>query len=333
MIAVTGASGLLGTAVVRRLATQHKSVRAVKRHNSDMSLLNSFADKIEYRDANILDTVSLTEAFQDVTHVVHAAAVVSFNPRQAERVMEINVQGTRNVVDTCLAMGVKRLIHISSVAALGRQKGQRIVSENNKWIDSPLHSTYAKAKYLAELEVYRGQEEGLSTVIINPSVILAEGNWNLSSAQLFKYVWEEKPFYFDGSLNYVDVEDVVSIIETLLESDVAGERFIASAGKTTFLKFFEKVAREFGKKQPTIRLSKNLLKIGALAESLHSRITGTEPRLTRETARLAGAEFSYENEKIRNCLDFEFQPFDKTLKRCCGYYMEKMNPKKLAETS
>jgi nucleoside-diphosphate-sugar epimerase len=333
MIAVTGASGLLGTAVVRRLAAQHKSVRAIKRHNSDMSFLDNLDGKIAYHDADILDTLSLNEAFKDVTHVVHVAGAVSFNPRHAERVMDINVRGTQNVVDTCLANGVKRLIHISSVAALGRQKGQTIITENNKWIDSPLHSTYAKAKYLAELEVYRGQEEGLSTVIINPSVILAEGNWNLSSAQLFKYVWEEKPFYFDGSLNYVDAEDVVSLIERLLDAGVEGQRFIASAGKTSFLEFFEKVALEFGKKQPTIRLGKNVLKIGAIVESLRSRITGAEPRLTRETVRLAGAQFRYENEKIRNCLNFEFQPIDKTLKRCCGYYMEKMNPKKLTETS
>ena len=333
MIAVTGASGLLGNAVVRRLVEQGKSVLAIKRRDSDISLLNDLDGKIKWHDADILDTLSLSEALKDATHVIHAAAAVSFNPRKARRIMDINVLGTRNVVDTCLALGIGRLVHVSSVAALGRQKGQKLISENNKWIDSPLHSTYAKAKYLAELEVYRGQEEGLSSVIINPSVILAEGNWNLSSAQLFKYVWEEKPFYFDGSLNYVDVDDLVGLIETLLESNIQGERFIASAGKISYFEFFEMVALQFNKKKPSIRLGNTLLKAGAVAEGLLSRITGNEPRLTRETARLAGAEFTFENQKIRNSLNFEFQPIDKTLKRCCGYYMAKMNPKKLAETS
>lgn len=328
MIAITGANGLLGSFVVRKLLQQNETFIAIKRKGSDLSLLRDVNGKITWRDADILDTVSLSEAFENVTQVIHAAAVVSFNPRRANQVMDINVQGTRNVVNTGLAHGIKRLIHISSVAALGRQKGQKIITENNKWVDTPLNSVYAKSKYFAELEIFRGQEEGISSVIINPSLILAGANWNLSSAQLFKYVWEEKPFYLDGFLNYVDVIDVTELIYTLLHTNIEGERFIASAGKISYKDFFGMIAKEFNKKPPSIKLTKNFLKIGAFVESFRAGIAGAEPRLTRETARLAGSEFLFENQKIRNRLNFEFQPIDKTLQRCCGYYIEKMKAKK-----
>lgn len=328
MIAITGANGLLGSHLVRKLIQDNEPFIAIKRRGSDVSLLDDVNGKITWIDADVLDTVALNDALANATCVIHAAAVVSFNPRKADEVMDINVQGTRNVVNACLTLGIKRLVHISSVAALGRQKGQSLIDETNKWVEASTNSTYAKSKYLAELEVFRGQEEGLSTVIINPSLILAGANWNVSSAQLFKYVWQQKPFYIGGVVNYVDVLDLTEITFRLLHSDVNGHRFIASAGKISYKDFFGMIAREFNKKAPTIQLGKNLLRAGAFLEGVISRITGAEPRLTPETARLAGSEFLFQNQKIKNELKFEFQPIDKTLRRCCLYYMEKMKAKK-----
>jgi len=328
MVAVTGANGLLGSFIVRKLIEYKQDFIAIKRNGSDISLLEDVGEKIKWADADILDSVALNEAFKNVTHVIHTAAIVSFNPKRAKEVMDINVQGTRNVVNTCLTLGIKRLVHISSVAALGRQKGQKVVTEDNKWAESAANSVYAKSKYLAELEVFRGQEEGLSSVIINPSLILAEANWNISSAQLFKYAWEEKPFYLDGFVNYVDVKDVSELTYRLLVSNIEGIRFIVSAGKISYKDFFGMLAKEFNKKAPSIRLTANLLKIGALLETFYAQILGIEPRLTKETARMAGSEFLFENEKIRNLLNFEFQPIHKTLQRCCRYYIMKAKPKK-----
>jgi len=328
MIAITGANGLLGSYIVRKLINQNEPFVAIKRKGSDISLLSDVNESITWLDADILDTVALTDAFKEATHVIHTAAVVSFNPRRANQVMDINVEGTRNVVNVCLALGIKRLVHVSSVAALGRQKGQAFIDENNKWVEASTNSTYAKSKYFAELEVFRGQEEGLSSVIINPSLILAGANWNISSAQLFKYVWEQKPFYIGGFVNYIDVQDLVEITYTLLRSDISGERFIASAGKISYKDFFGMIAKEFNKKAPSIELGKTFLKVGAFLEGVISGITGGEPRLTPETARLAGSDFLFQNKKLTNTLKFEFQPIEKTLQRCCLYYIEKMKAKK-----
>jgi dihydroflavonol-4-reductase len=328
MIAVTGANGLLGSYVVRTLIEQREPFLAIKRKDSDISLLADVNDEITWHDSDVLDVISLNEAFKNVTCVIHTAAVVSFNPSRAKQVMDINVQGTRNVVNACLANGVKRIVHVSSVAALAAQKGQTTVTEENKWVENQHQSVYAKSKYLSELEIFRGQEEGISSVIVSPSAILADANWDNSSAQIFKYVWKQSPFYSDGAINYVDVVDVVKIIYALLRMPIEAERFIVSAGKMPYKELFGLIAKGFGKKNPSIRVNKNFLKIGAYFETLRAIISGSEPRLTKETARIADANYFFENRKIVDRLNFEFQPIDKTLQRCCRYYMAKMDAKK-----
>ncbi len=328
MIAVTGSNGLLGNFVIRKLIAQGEQFIALRRSDSDVSLLEDIADRITWRNADIMDPVSLREGLHGATQVIHTAAIVSFNPRRANEVMDINMMGTRNVVNTCLDHNVKRLVHVSSVAALGRQKGQRLIDETNKWIDSPDNNIYALSKYQSELEVFRGVEEGLSAVVVNPSLILAEANWNFSSAQLFKYAWDERPFYMDGVVNYVDVTDVANVVYALLHDQIKGERFITSCGKISYRDLLTKMSHQFNKKPPSIRMTKALLKPAAFLEGIRARITGTEPKITPETVRLAGSDFLFDNSKITNKLNYQFQPIDETLKRCCIYYKSKMNAKK-----
>jgi dihydroflavonol-4-reductase len=172
--------------------------------------------------------------------------------------------------------------------------------------------------------VFRAQEEGMSTLIVNPSVILAPADWTKSSAQLFRYVWQEKPYFTDAYLNYVDVRDVASITYRLLEeTSLSGERFIVNAGKISFHDFFRAIAKRFGKKPPHRRLGPRLLDLAARVEVLRTWFTGSEPLLTRETARLAGTDFLYKNEKIKTALSVEFQPIDVSLDWCCQYYLKK----------
>jgi dihydroflavonol-4-reductase len=328
MIAVTGANGLLGSFIVRKLMESGKPFVAFKRKGSDMSLLKDVAGQITWRDADVTDSISLDEALKGVTHVIHAAAIVSFNPRDKQKIFDVNLQGTRNVVNACLANSVKRLLHVSSVAALGRQKDQETIDENNKWTESPINSTYGESKYLAELEVFRGQEEGLSTVIVNPSLILAPADWNKSSAQLFKYVWSQRPYYIQGSLNYIDVRDVSNAVDELLHSSLENQRFILNAGSIPFEEFFKNIAVRFKRRAPYIKVPKKLLHVIAPIESVRSWLLNSEPLITRETARLAGTHFLYSNKKVSKTLNFEFQSIDKTLQWCCDYYMTQSGSEK-----
>lgn len=328
MIAVTGANGLLGSFVVRKLLQHRESVVGICRKSSDLSLLSDVEGQITWRHADIMDPVTLKEALDGVDEVIHTAATVSINPRKADQIMRINVVGTRNVVNTCLEVNVKRVIHVSSVAALGSQKNQTRIDESNKWIDTPFNSVYAQSKYYAELEVFRAQEEGLSTAIVNPSFILADANWDISSAQFFKYAWEEHPFYINGYMNYVDVRDAAEVIYRLLRDKVKGHRFIVSAGNIAYHELLKKIAREFGKKAPGIRVPNAVLGPFAFIESIRSGITQTEPKITKDTAKLASTQFLFANDKITKHLNFKFQPIDETLERCCRYYMKRINAKK-----
>lgn len=328
MIGVTGGNGLLGSFILRRLLESNLPFIAFKRDASDLSLVKDINDKITWRNADINDPVSLSEAFDGITHIIHTAAVVSFNPRHSKTMFATNVDGTRHVVNACLNEGVKRLVHVSSVAALGRTKNQAYVTEENKWVDSPVNSAYAHSKYLAELEIFRAQEEGLSTVIINPSVILAPTQWDRSSSQLFKYVGQENKFYINGTLNYVDVRDVANVAYKLLHSPEQNERFIVSSGQISFKDFFSEVAFLLNKKAPSIKLTKPYVKILAFIEAIRSMITGSNPLITKETARFTDITITYDNTKIKKRLNFDFLPFSSTLQWCCEHYSKKINDKK-----
>ncbi len=320
MLLLTGATGLVGSFTLRRLLRENYKIRALVRPGADRSLLAGLETQVDWCEGDVLDVLSLEGALEGVTQVVHAAAVVSFVPKDRRAMYQINVEGTANVVNACLQAGVKKLLFVSSVAALGRSAkvGQRsplVIDETSKWEDSPLNSHYAKTKYGAELEVWRAASEGLPVVVVNPSVILGEGDWQRSSTQLFKYAYDEHAFYPAGSLNYVDVLDVAEAIFRLLTSEIENERFILNAGSLPYQDFLEKTARAFGKKPPTLRVPGAAAAVLWRLEALRSWLTGKAPLLTRETAQSASHSYFYPNEKIRRAIGLEFRPLAETLAR------------------
>lgn len=328
MIVITGANGLLGNYIIRKLIELNLPFLAMHRKDSDLSLLADLKNAIQWVEGDVTDPDLLTEVFSKATGVIHAAAVVSYHKKDEEIIKAINVEGTRNVVNACLATGVKRLLHVSSVAAIGKEKGQTVVDETSKWIEGAVVSNYAASKYQAELEVWRGQEEGLSTVIVNPSVILAPSDWNKSSAQLFKYAWQERPFYTSGSFSAVDVRDVATAVVALYNSSVEAERFIIAGESISYLDFFTKAATHFDKKPPSFLVKRNLIKVAARFEAFRSFLTGSRPLITKETAQLAGKNLSYSNAKVKKAISLDFQSIEDTIAWCCGEYMKKISLKK-----
>ena len=175
MVFVTGATGLVGSHLVQALVQQGKPVRALYR-----SVIPSFAgaDKVQWVQGDILDVITLDEALIGVEQVYHCAAVVSFNPKRAEELYQVNVEGTANVVNASITAGVQKLLFVSSVAALGRMREGSAIDENMQWSPKANNSEYGRTKYLAEMEVWRGIGEGLKAVIVNPTIILGAGDWN-----------------------------------------------------------------------------------------------------------------------------------------------------------
>jgi dihydroflavonol-4-reductase len=321
MIVITGGNGLIGSAIAQRLLTAGISLSGLKRESSDMRLTDQSVQQIEWKTGDVLDVSSLNECFRNASVVIHTAAKVSFDPKEKRELFQVNVEGTKNVVNACLANGVKKLIHISSVAALGRQKGISLIDEKNKWEESPFNSSYAKSKYLAELEIYRGIEEGLPASIVNPSLVLGRGDWEKSSSKLFQYVWKENMFYSSGQCNYVDVRDVVEIVFKLLNENFFAHRFIASGGVITYKDLFEKIAFSLQKKAPSINVNPFLVNAIATLEEMKSWLFNTHPLVTRESVKSTSEKFTFSNQKSIYDLGIKYQPIDKTIDYCCEYYL------------
>lgn len=321
-VLITGATGLVGSAVARRFLSEGYAVYALVRENSDRSLLADLEGKIHWVAGDILDIPSLEEAVKGMDFVIHTAAIVSFVPRDRDTMYKINVEGTANLVNVCLKKDIKKLCHISSIAAIGRPDSRKMVpgqevvlDENQRWEDSPENSEYAKTKYLSELEVWRGIAEGLNAVIVNPTIILGEGDWNKSSTQLFRYVYQEKPFYTEGLANVVDVLDVMEVVYRLVISNISGERFLLNAGSISYQNLFNTMADAMHKKRPHFKVSSGLASVIWRIEAVRTWLLGTKPLITKETAQSASRKIRYDNQKVRSALSFEFQPIKKTVDR------------------
>jgi len=327
-VLITGANGLVGSATARRFTEAGYEVSAMCRASSDLSLLNDIKSKIKIIDGDILDIHSLENALENQDFVVHTAALVSFAPKDRNQMFKVNVEGTANLVNICLEKNIKKLCHVSSIAALGRPTSASenvnggIIDENQKWEDSPLNSNYAKSKYEGELEVWHGEAEGLNVVVVNPSIILGEGNWHKSSTQLFKYVYNQHKYYTNGNLNFIDINDLVTAIFILTTSKIKSERFILNGGTTTYKLFFEKIAAFFGKKAPIKTLSPFSIEILWRLEGLQAFFTKKAPLITKETAHNSRTKFVYKNQKIRQAINLQFTDLDETISRVGNFLLK-----------
>ena len=314
MIFITGATGLLGSFICRDLLRKGYKVRAIKRKSSRMTLLEDIADQIDWVIGNMDDTPFLEEALEGVESVIHGAAIISFDKRDEAAMHQTNVQGTADLVNVCLKLGIKNFVQISSVAALGRKANQININENDRWEGTEYDSIYSKSKHLSELEVWRGAQEGLNVKIVNPSVVLGPGIWKKGSTSVFKYAFDEKTYFPSGTVNFVDVRDVSRAIIELMESDIQNERFVLNAGSMLYKDFFAKIAEEFGKRPPKKPVPGFLLKIAVFFEFIRSRITGKGAMITSDTAKLSQMKYHFENEKVKKALNFEFTPFEDSIK-------------------
>lgn len=314
MILVTGASGLLGSHLVQELVKQDKKVRAIYRND----IPSNMPDGIDWVKGDILNILSLEEAMKNVDEVFHCAAMVSFNPKKKEILHKTNVEGTANVVNACLSCNIKKLLFVSSVAALGKIKGAKLIDEKMNWTEDGDNTEYGKSKYLAEKEVWRGIAEGLHAVIINPVIILGAGDWEKGSSEIFKSAYNQFPWYSNGVTGFVDVKDVVKAMLMLMQNTSNNERYIICAENLSFKEVFTEIAKNFGKREPFLKVTPFLASIVWRLEAMKASITGKEPLLTRETAKAALSKVNFNNEKLLSCLpDFNYSAINISIKRIC----------------
>ena len=320
MILITGGTGFLGSTLIRQLIDQGIDVIAIKRAQSTIPTPLLSSSLIQWVDADINNYFELKDALEGVTKVYHCAAMVSYQKKDAKSLFKVNVEGTTNVVNLCLEKGI-RLLHVSSIAALGTNRDNIPVSEEDQWEHNSLTSNYSLSKYQAEMEVWRGITEGLNAVIVNPSVILGASASDKGSGAIFSMIDKGLRFYPTGSVGVVDVEDVASIMIQLMErEDVTAERYIINNLNISNKDLLSVASVLMNKPQPTIEVSETMLQIASTVSSLLSIFKKSNATLTKETAVASSAKLHYSNAKIQALLNHSYRPLEQTLKEIAALY-------------
>jgi dihydroflavonol-4-reductase len=322
MIFITGATGLIGSFLLRELQARGLAIRALYRDTASIETLPG----VEWVQGNVLDATLLASVISpEVTHVFHCAGLVSYAPQDEDALLQTNVEGTAALVDACLARPGIRLGYVSSIAALGLPaeltgeqpvNTRQVVTEKATWDLGASHPAYATSKYLGELEVWRGAAEGLAAVIVNPSVVLGPGDWQRSSTRLLRYAYEEHRFYTKGLLNFVDVRDVVAHLARLvldLPALPTTERYILNAGACPLGDFLQEVATAFGRRPPTVAVPDWAAEIIWRLEHGRAVLTGARPLITRDTARAGRQHIYYDASKAQLATGLGFRPLSETI--------------------
>jgi nucleoside-diphosphate-sugar epimerase len=273
---------------------------------------------------DVLDPISLEEIMRNITHVYHCAALISYERKDRSALLKTNVEGTANVANACLANGVQKLVHVSSVAALGRNSHHEMINEKMHWNEETSNSVYGKSKYYGEMEVWRAISEGLNAVVINPSIILGGNSWNTGSSAIFKSVYNNFDWYSEGVTGFVDVRDVAGVMILLMNSEISGQRFILNGANLSYKDVFYLIAKYFHKKPPSKKVTPFLSEIMWRWEAFKRIFTGKKSLVTRETARMAQAVVRFDNSKILKALPgFVFTPVEDTIAHTCNSLKEK----------
>ena len=333
MILVTGGTGLVGAHLLYRLVLENKNVKAIYRTERKIeNTKNVFAtytkdyielfNKIEWAQADLIDVPALSEAFNGITHVYHCAAFVSFEPDKYQLLRKTNIEGTANIVNLSISNSITKLCYVSSIATLGNTLNNEIISEETNWNPEDDNSVYAITKYGAEMEVWRGTQEGLNSVVVNPGVILGAGIWHYGTGSLFKKASKGLKYYTAGTVGLVAIEDVISIMMKLMESTIINKRFVLVAENWTYKDFLQALAKSVGAKTPKKLAKSNLLSIGWRLDWLKHKLTGKRRQLTKHIAKSLKTKKHYNSDKIKTALNYKFKTVNETIDAIGKHYLK-----------
>jgi len=339
MIFVTGGTGLVGSHLLFDLISAGKKVKALRRPTSNLQkVIKTFSyytdnpqeiyNKIEWVNGDILDYFDLENILEGITEVYHCAAIISFETKDRSRMISNNVEGTANLVNASIENGVKKICHVSSISALGQLENGQPTTEETNWVPSKKVSGYSESKFLSEAEIWRGMEEGLDAVIVNPSIIFGPANWETGSARIFKTIWDGMKFYTKGTMGFVDVKDVTrAMIRLMSEQNFVkckNHRFILNAENLSYQDVFNQVADALDRQRPRIFASNIMLGIVWRLAAFASRITGKPSLITRDSASNSNEFITYDGEKVKRFIEFQYLPISESIKQTAGFLKSEM---------
>ena len=333
MILVTGGTGLVGAHLLYQLTLQNESVIAIRRASSNVTAVKkvfayytenaeSLFASIKWIEADITDIPSLTNAFENVTHVYHCAALISFSASDYKKMRKTNIEGTSNIVNLCIEKKIQKLCFVSSVAAVGKSLSKKEITENTEWNIEQNNYGYAITKYGAEIEVWRASQEGVAVVIVNPGVILGPGFWHDGSGKLFENVYNGFKFYTEGVTAFVGIADLITVMIGLMKSTIKSERYILVSENASFKDVFFAIADGLHKKRPSIKATKFLSGLAWRISLGVQKLTGKKSMITKQTAESSHNVYRYSNKKITEALDIHFESLEDTIKTTCRYYLK-----------
>lgn len=332
MILVTGGTGLVGSHLLYSLLKDNKNIRATYRTPENLmhvkkvfshytQEIKSLFDKIEWVEASINDIPVLSKVFEGVTHVYHCAAYIDFDPKNYSILKKINIEGTANIVNLCLDNDIKKLCYVSSVATMGTPENGELINEETDWNPETDNNVYAITKFGAEMEVWRGTQEGLDVVIVNPGVILGETNWNSGSGVIIKNASKGVPFYTTGGFGIVDVRDVVIAMISLMRSSIKNKRYLL-IGKNIYHKdLLVVLSKYFDVAPPKKQIPKWVLSGIQKIDWVSAKVFRTKRKLLKTYVRSMYKISFYDATKIERELSFRYTPYEETIERVVNSYL------------
>lgn len=333
MILVTGGTGLVGAHLLYQLVRNDEAVRAIYRRPKKLEIVKKvfsyytdkpleLYNKIDWVESDLLDIPSLSDAFLNVSYVYHCAAFVSFEPDKYHLLRRTNIEGTANIVNLSISNQVKKLCYVSSIAALGESNKNKLINEETPWNAEADNSVYAITKYGAEMEVWRGTQEGLPAVIVNPGVIIGGGIWSHGSGNIIKKVYNKLPFYTNGKVGVIAVTDVVDIMTKLLKSGIKNERFVLVAENIAYQHFINTIAKFLNVDPPNKEAKPWLLAIAWRLDWLKHKLFGTRRVLVKQMVASLFNKAEYDNSKIRTTLNYEFTSIEESIKTVASQFLK-----------
>ena len=336
MITLTGATGLLGSRLLfDLLSSTDEKILVLKRNSSNTEAVrkifsyytnkpDTLFQRIEWKDFDILDIGSVTESLKDTSKLYHLAAFVSFNSRDRKKMIKNNVNGTANIVNACLDLKVQKLCHVSSTSAVGNAPDGEFSDEELIWRPDKMNTSYSVSKFQSEMEVWRGIEEGLNAVIVNPSVIFGPGFWDKGSSSMFTAVYKGLRYYTNGVTGFVSVKDVSEAMIRLMNSDISGERFIISADNLSYKEVMDQISSSLNIAPPSVEATPNMAKIAVLLDKLRSLFTGKQ-LLTKEVVFASMKKVYFSNNKIKKAIGIEFESVSDIIKKTGEIFLKEKN--------
>ena len=333
MILVTGGTGLVGSHLLYHLLQTEQNIKALYRNEDKLKQVKTIFsyysenpdllfNRIEWIKGDILNLPLLENAFKNITKVYHSAAIIAFDRRSDKQMNKVNIEGTANIVNLCLSNKIQKLCHVSSIATISKTLDGSDSTEEDYWNPDATNSGYAISKNGAEMEVWRGIEEGLNAVIVNSSIIIGPGFWDTSSGKLFTTVKNGIKFYTDGGSGFVGVNDVTKAMVLLMNSEITNSRFILNSENISYRDVFSSIATNLNIKPPTIRASKWMLSLAWRLDVLKVVLFGSKQRLNKDSAKSSMSTSKFNNSKIIKALDYSFEPIDKVIKEVSQIFMK-----------